>query len=127
MAAPDRSTRWTVSSAWRSLPAGTRREIVGAAVTGRRPRTDPATWRTALDWAELYPALAGWRVLGAACVLWLTFRGIYSPLTWVAAAVGALLLVSAAWSTFAAHRVRHSPGPEPLAEPSEHPAGTTSS
>src|SRR6476659_2697601 len=77
MGAQDRASAWTISRARWSLPRRTRRELVLAAVRGRRPPTDVPTWRTALDWAELYPAQAIPQVLMAGCLLYLAGRGIY--------------------------------------------------
>jgi len=69
------------------------------------------TWRTALDWAELYPAQAIPQVLMAGCFLYLAGRGIYDHFGWLVGAFACYLLVAAAWTTFATSRIRRSPGP----------------
>jgi len=111
MGAQDRASAWTISRAWWTLPRRTRRELVLAAVRGRRPPTDVPTWRTALDWAELYPAQAIPQVLMAGCLLYLAGRGIYEQFGWLVGAFACYLLVAAAWTTFATSRIRRSPGP----------------
>ncbi|CAN7552811.1 hypothetical protein LJR027_003772 [Terrabacter sp. LjRoot27] len=111
MGAPDRSSAWAISRAWWSLPRRTRRELVLAAVKGRRPRTDLPTWRTTLAWAELYPALAIPQVLMALCFLYLAGRGIYDQFGWLVGTFACYLLVAAAWTTFATSRIRRSAGP----------------
>jgi len=119
MGAPNRTSAWAISRAWWSLPRRTRREIVLAAARGRRPPTDLPTWRTTLDWAELYPAQAIPQVLMAGCFLYLTGRGIYDPLGWLVGAFACYLLVAAAWTTFATSRIRRSPGPVDPGQPSD--------
>ncbi|MGO4602630.1 hypothetical protein [Terrabacter sp. 2YAF2] len=109
--------------AWRSLPRRTRRELVLAAVKGQRPRTDPATWRTALDWAQLYPAQALPQVLMAACFLYLAIRGIYDQFSWLVVGFACLLVVDAAWTAIAASRIRRSPGPVDPGQPSARTVG----
>ena len=126
MAAPDRTNRWAVSKAWRSLPLPTRRVLVIAAVRGHRPLTDHTTWSTAVDWAQLYPALAGWQVVGGACFVWLTVRGVFEPFTWLVGGFACYLLVEAAWATFAASRIRRSPGPVDPDQPQARTVGNAS-
>ena len=131
MEADERSRRQAFNRAWRALPGRTRRELVLTAVKGQEPRTDPATWRTALDWTELYPAQAVPQVAMAACFLWSALRGIQDQsqgvlgqLGWFVLAFACFLLVNAAWTTYAAFRIRRSPGPQQTAQPgqdSQHP------
>lgn len=120
----DRTRKREINTAWRALPGRTRRELVLAAVKGRRPRTDAATWRTALDWTELYPAQAVPQVLMGACFLWLSVAGLYDRFTWLMGVWSVFLLLYAAGTTFVAYRVRRNPGPEQPAHPeqlSDHP------
>ena len=119
MGTPDRASAWAVSKAWRSLPRRTRHDLVLAVVKGQRPRTDRATWRTALDWAERYPALAVPQVLMAACFSYQAARGIYDQFGWLVGAVACYLLVTAAWTTFATARIRRSPGPLDVMRPAD--------
>jgi hypothetical protein len=113
------ASAWAVSKAWRSLPRRTRHDLVLAVVRGQRPRTDHETWRTALDWAERYPALAVPQVLMAACFSYQAARGIYDPFGWLVGAFACYLLVAAAWTTFATARIRSSPGPLAAERPSD--------
>jgi hypothetical protein len=101
--------------AWRALPRETRVAVFTAALKGKRPPTDAATWPIVLDWARLYPgrSVANGLMGASFLVLALGFPDIYGAFNWVVIAWASFVLCSVVVMNVVTARIRRLIGPRP--------------